>query len=98
MGDHRASVKIEFTFHGKTETYGGWINWAPWAESAECEGVDNRIVEFFRNATHEGMARYEERMAEYHAESRKAETEKREREELERLKAKYEAPRAGGRL
>lgn len=89
MGDHRASVKIEFDFHGKVHKMDSWINWTPWADSAECEGVDDRVVEFFREATREGMATYHEALYALEAREKRTEMEKREREELARLKAKY---------
>lgn len=88
MGDHRATVKIEFTFHGKTYQMNSWINWSP----DECSGVDQRVLDFFRQATEDGLTRYHEEEMAYHAEQRKKETEENEREQLERLKKKYESP------
>lgn len=88
MGDHRATVKIEFTFHGKTYRMDSWINWSP----TEYNGVDQRVIDFFCQATEDGLARYHEEEMAYHAEQRKKEAEENERKELARLKKKYESP------
>jgi hypothetical protein len=45
MGDFRADIKIKFTMFGKTEKADMWINYCP---DSECEGVDQRVIDFFR--------------------------------------------------
>lgn len=42
VGDHRATVVIDFTIHGKTYHQEWWINWFPDPD------IDYRIVEWFR--------------------------------------------------
>lgn len=56
MGDHRALVKIEMEFHGVKDKTEMWINYFP----NECDGVDDRILDFCRSVYEEGMARYRE--------------------------------------
>lgn len=46
MGDNRASIKIELTMYGHTETVDMWINW--WPSGDYC--VDRRIPEWFEQA------------------------------------------------
>ena len=48
MGDHRADIKIKFSMYGETETADMWINWS--ADSGECYEVDQRVIDFFRDA------------------------------------------------
>lgn len=83
MGDHRAEVKITFEAHGITRKFDAWINWFP-----NSDGVDQRVVDFFRNAWDDCMAVYDERVEEWHARER----EKAERGEYERLRAKFDTP------
>lgn len=88
MGDHRASIKIEFTIHEKTYNCEmPWINYWP-----DSDGVDERVREFFVRSWDDAKRRYDEKIAKWEAE-REAETlERRERAELERLKSKYGCP------
>jgi hypothetical protein len=44
MGDHRATIKIDFKFHGKHYKMNSWVNYNGY------NGVDERIIEFFENA------------------------------------------------
>lgn len=88
MGDQRANVKIEFTYHGKTETLECSINWCP---ISECVGVDQRIVDWFHEKTRAGDARYMLAIEKHFAAQRKVAQEKAEREQLAILKAKYES-------
>jgi hypothetical protein len=86
MGDHRATLSIKFEFHGKVyEIKDAWWNWDVSGE------LDRRVVEFFQEATEDGLRRYHEAEDVYQMERRLEETEKAERAELDRLKAKYEA-------
>lgn len=84
MGDHRAYVSIEFRFHGKTNKQSWDINWFD-----DGDGIDERIVEWFRECTEAGQRRYQKVVDEVMAERNKAQTEKRERTEYERLKEKF---------
>lgn len=86
MGDHRASIKIQFDFHGKTYEMDSWINYC----DSDGNGVDSRVIEFFGEAYRDGMARYAEEEYEYHRERRKREEKEKELAELKRLKTKYE--------
>lgn len=91
MGDHRASIKIEMDFHDKIEKADMWINYSPGPE-----GVDERVMNFFRKAYRDGMNRWEEKEFEYqvkkYAERIKEEESitRNELAELNRLKEKYE--------
>ncbi len=90
MGDHRASIKIEAEFHGVTRKMDAWINYSGWAESAEVEGVDDRIVKFFQGLWREGMAVYDQQMADFYTKQYGEEIERAERLEFAKLKAKYD--------
>jgi hypothetical protein len=81
MTDFKASIKIEFSFMGKTERYDGWINY--WDRG---DGLDDRVAEWFREKYEAGMIRYRGNVAAFH----KEENERTERRELERLRAKYD--------
>jgi len=83
VGDHRFDVKIVFTFHGKTYEFGPcWLNWGP----SEVDFIDQRIVDFFRNAVDDAMGRYERKVAKHKAEDAEAA----ERREYERLREKFD--------
>lgn len=88
MGDHRADIKIDFTFHGKTYRQEWWINWFP---DGEREGCDRRITEWFSKCAAEGYARYDAQVAEYFEREHANDIKKSELAELARLKAKYES-------
>lgn len=82
MGDHRMSIKIQAEFHGKKKSTDMWINWWPESES----GIDQRIVDFFKELEAEGMAVFDKTMEKV----RKQAIEDEEKKELIRLKEKYE--------
>ena len=46
MGDHRASIKIEFTMHGVTSKADMWINW--WVGAAH--DLPSSVTGFFAEA------------------------------------------------
>ena len=48
MGDHRASIKIEFSMYGETKKADMWINWSP--DTSDVQYVDQRVLDFFREA------------------------------------------------
>lgn len=85
MGDYRAIVKIEMDF-GKTFITDMWINYSP---DSECEGVDQRIIDWFRNAYEEGRAIIDSNIHKAQRKQRAVELEKHERSELKRLQEKY---------
>lgn len=85
MGDHRASIKVEFEMHGHAAKHEMWINWTPDDQT----GVDRRVTEWFEAEAQKAMDKWWE--AEEKAQDREqAEAENRERAELARLKAKFE--------
>ena len=45
-------------FHGAKDKIDMWINYFP----GECEGLDDRVVEFFRSVYERGMEKYREIM------------------------------------
>lgn len=81
MGDHRISLKAEFSMHGHTAKIDQWVNYS--------ENYVEEIAEWLRTQIEIGMDRYLE--VEHGADIlRKSKVEAAERAELERLKAKYE--------
>lgn len=56
--DCKASIKIEFEIYGKKFRKDMWINYWP----GEC-GVDDRVLEFFRESYGKARAAYAERQA-----------------------------------
>ena len=56
MGDHRASIKIEFSMYGETKKADMWINWSPY--SSDCYGVDQRVMDFFSQSAAEMEANF----------------------------------------
>lgn len=90
MGDHRASIKIEAAFHGVKRSVDMWINYSP--DTSDYDGVDYRVVDFFRELYAAGMAVYNEEIAEFYEREAALEIERAERAELAKLKAKYDPP------
>lgn len=85
MGDHRPVITAHFEMHGHVADYDyGWCNW-----SDNGDGIDQRIVDWFRKQVEIAMDKFHEANYEAEEKQRKIDTEKREREELARLKAKY---------
>jgi hypothetical protein len=73
--------------HGHIADYDyGWCNW-----SDNGDGIDQRIVDWFRAQVEIAMDLYNERIYEADRVNREAEGEKRDRAEFQRLKAKYES-------
>lgn len=70
MGDHRASIKIEFQMHGVTTTREMWINW--W--DGACYELPNSVVDAFREAEDASMAawRYQQEVAESESKAKRA--------------------------
>ena len=87
MGDHRADVKIDFTFHGKTYKMDAWINWSP--EAGGCWCIDERVVEFFRASYEDGIDRYNAMVHESEREQREKAQREQELATLKTLKEKY---------
>ena len=88
MGDHRISIKMEVKFHGVEETADWWLNWSDY--SSECHGVDQRVIDFFRDIHERGMEKYNDMIYESQKESRERLQRDTELKELARLKDKYE--------
>lgn len=89
MGDHRATIKIEFQLPNKTYkteigSMGG-INYFP-----DSDGIDHRVSEFFSESWDDYMHWYNEKAAEHFEKEHAAEIEAAEKAELARLQAKYE--------
>lgn len=87
MGDHRATIKLEMTLHGKTYAHEMWINY--WEDG---DGVDHRVTDWFAECWRDAKARYDAAEAERYQREHAADIAASEKKELERLKAKYEAP------
>ena len=87
MGDHRASIKIEFSMYGETKEADMWINWSP----DDYQGVDSRVTEFFEQAAHEMSFKYYEAQERANRRQQKKAEAEAERKEYERLKEKFEA-------
>lgn len=86
MGEHRASIKIEFEFHDVKREYYGFINYTP----ESCCNMDRRIIDFFNDVYQEGLFKYFEECQKREAEEEKEKIEEHDRAEYERLKAKFE--------
>jgi|GEM_PF-6755656 len=86
MGDHRASIKIEFSMYGETKKANMWINWSPDND----QGVDRRVIEFFEDAANSMSAAYYEVQEHAAREYQKTVEEEAERKEFDRLKKKFE--------
>ena len=85
MGDHRPIITAHFEMHGhKADFDFGWCNW-----SDNGDGVDQRIVDWFRQQSHAAIARYSENNEKYLRKKREEEITEKELKELARLKAKY---------
>jgi hypothetical protein len=87
MGEHRATINISFSIHGKEYKLDTWINYFP----DDATGVDPRIIDFFVSSWEDSMWEYYD--AEHQREIEKIEKE--DRELYERLKKKFE-PGSGG--
>jgi len=94
MGDHRATVKVEFDIHGKVYKQEWWINYFP----DDSSGVDRRIAEWFSACWEDAYSRYQKVVNESHREEDERKQREAELAELKRLKEKYEgaAPTAQG--
>jgi hypothetical protein len=87
MTDQRCRVVITFNFHNKDYKFNACINWFP-----DEYGVDERVVEFFRDATADGLLRYHEACYEAEREERERRQERDERATLDALTKKYGPP------
>ena len=91
MGDHRASIKIEFSMYGETKKADMWINWSP----SDYQGVDQRVIDFFEQSAQEMSAKYWEQQYRAERRQKKKDEEEAERKEYERLKSKFEGEQHG---
>jgi hypothetical protein len=89
MGDHRPKITADFEMHGHKAHYDyGWCNW-----SDNGDGIDQRIVDWFREQVEIAMNKYHERVHESQREQRQRDDEQRDRAEFARLKAKFDTER-----
>ena len=95
MGDHRASIKIEWSMHGHTQKADMWWNYYP---SDDCYGyrVDKRLLEWLTEQYDSSMSKWgdmeEERLAEMSRKRREAMSEaERKIEDLRREADELEA-------
>lgn len=86
MGDHRATVKIEFSIYGETYKMDSWINWSVGGEVHE---VDDRVLDFFRDNYLLARAKHDAELYEAERESRERAKEAEDRATYERLKDKF---------
>jgi hypothetical protein len=89
MGDHRATIVINFTMHGKTYKMDSWVNYNGW------DGVDSRVIEFFQKSWEDAMWRYQEEDRKAEKKRKQKEDEEKDKKEYERLSKKY-ATKTGG--
>ena len=86
MGDHRAEIHVTFKIHGKTYRLDlDWVNYF-----VEDDGIDYRVVNFFRQSWDDALGRYREKIHSAEKEADAKRLEATERAELSRLRAKYE--------
>lgn len=87
MGDHRVSIKIEFSMHGHEVKHDCNLNWS--------DSIPERFAKWIEDQHGKAMSLWYE--AEWDAEDqRNAEIERQERDDLARLKAKYEPEAKAG--
>jgi SMC interacting uncharacterized protein involved in chromosome segregation len=85
MGDHRCSIKIEWSMHGHTESADMWLNYYP---SDDCYDyrVDRRVLEWLTDQYERSMSRWHD-MEEEAAEQRRREREAKMSETEKRIEA-----------
>lgn len=93
MGDHRASIKIEFSMYGETKKADMWINWSP--DTSESQYVDQRVLDFFREAYLQMYSKHWESQQREERRYARLAAEEAERKEYERLKSKFEGETHG---
>ena len=59
MGDHRASVIIEFEMHGIKKKIDFWLNYYP--EPSCAWQIDSRVLDFLSEAYTEAMSAYDKK-------------------------------------
>lgn len=84
MGDHRASIQITFEMHGIKKECDMWINW--WDNG---NGIDDRIIEFFSDASSEAMLKWNKIIYDSQKIEREKQVEENDFCEFQRLKKKY---------
>ena len=83
MGDHRATIKVEFDMHGHKAKQEMYINWDYHS------GCDRRVVEWFEEQSAAAMEKWHAEQYKANEQVRAVELERTERAELARLEAKY---------
>ncbi len=81
MGDHRASIKLEISFHGITDKCDMYINYFD-----RGDGLDQRIADFFVKNYMAGMTKFQDDIWKSQKEQRELEQKQIELKELARLK------------
>lgn len=87
MGDFRADIKIKVTSLGKIYKMDSYLNYWP---DSEYNGVDQRVLDFFRKMWDDVKIRHDEIVNKYFAEQEAKNKKEFELTELKRLKEKYE--------
>ncbi len=83
MGDHRVTLKIQFSMHGHEDKWDSWLNWS--------DELPDRVADWIREQKEKAMDNWFAENEDSEARAA-AEVEAWEREELARLQAKYGAP------
>ncbi len=85
MSDSRFHLEVKFDVYGKT------FNWKPslnWYDNGD--GIDQRIVDWFRESYNDALWDFEEGMRKWQKEETERLAAEKERKEYARLKAKFE--------
>lgn len=86
MGAHRPIITCHFEMHGHVADFAfGWCNW-----SDNGDGIDQRIVDWFREQSGIAIAKWRAEIDECYRERRARLIKTEKLETLKRLKAKYE--------
>ena len=85
MSDFKVEIKLSWDGMGVKDKADMYINYF----EGECEGVDDRIIQFFRDNWRKAYSLYRQRIADVESELKAAEIEREDREEYERLKKKF---------
>jgi len=85
MSDSRFNLEVKFRIYGKTYEWEPSLNW-----SDNGDGIDQRIVDWFRKSHDKAYQDFLESRHKYFAAEEKRKTEEVERKEYERLKAKFD--------
>lgn len=82
MGEHRVSIKIQFSMHGFENEWDAWLNWS--------DTIPEQVADWIEKQKDEAMSRWWNVQEEYTLYDR-ALAENEERDLLKQLKEKYDA-------